>query len=282
MSDHESFLLLAARQLSEPLTPEEAEALAAHLRECPECRSMATGMARDDVALRGQLLDAPVAPRVWQRVSAEASRGRRVDWRLVLGVAALLLVPAIAVPLFAGGGLNTPPSPIAVSSVTPAPIVSGPSSAVASPSIGLSSPASLPSGAGAYVAGRWTYNLTTPRRDTVAAQFDHGPVGEWSRTIPATGPGNTYAGPVTCLVISGSDAWLAGPATTVTDGTADRAALIYVHDGGPHGQGDRALLWLTQRGQTLATVTGWCKDRYIPAVSSALTEGDVKVSAGLP
>lgn len=111
----------------------------------------------------------------------------------------------------------------------------------------------------------------------MAAHFEGEPIGEWSRTFPDSEEGESYGGPVTCLVISGSDAWLAGPATTATDGRTDLAALIYVHDGGPDGNGDLALTWMTNPGQTLATVTAWCQDRFTPAPPFPLTDGDVVV-----
>ena len=285
MTDHESFLLLAARQVSEPLATEEGAALAAHLRECPACRSIVTAMGRDEIALRAQLVDAPVAPRVWQRVSAEASRRRRVDWRLVLALAAILLIPAIAVPLFAGGRLDLPPSSLAVGPISSSPATAAPppTSAPATATTPLAAASPTPSPPAGFVAAAYSYGVTPPRRDTVSAHFDNGrPVGEWSRTIPATGPGNSYGGPITCMVISGSDAWLAGPATTVTDGTTDRAAMIFLHDGGLGGNDDGAELWLTTRGQTLATVTGWCEDRYIPAGPFPLAEGGVLVRDSNP
>ena len=85
-------------------------------------------------------------------------------------------------------------------------------------------------------------------------------------------------GPVTCLVIDGQDAWLAGPATTVSDGTTDRAAFLFVQDGGRGGTSDTAVLWMkTVRGQTLATMEGWCTSRFIPTGPFPLDEGDVTV-----
>ena len=114
----------------------------------------------------------------------------------------------------------------------------------------------------------------------MAAQFEAGkPAGEWSRISPADGSGNTYAGTITCLVIEGSTAWMAGPTTTATDGT--KAALIVVHDGGPDGEGDTALMWLTRAGQTLTTVTNWCVNQFTPAGPPLpLTDGDIDIEDG--
>ena len=53
---------------------------------------------------------------------------------------------------------------------------------------------------------------------------------------------------MTCLVIDGHDAWLAGPATTASDGSVDRAAYIHVHDGGPGGNDDSAILRINDPG----------------------------------
>ena len=111
MTDHETFVLLAAKQLSEPLSPSEEADLAAHLTECPACRSIATGMRRDNFRLHGELAASPVSPRVRARVLEEASGRRRIDARLVLGLAAVLLLGLIAVPFFAGGPTEAVCSP---------------------------------------------------------------------------------------------------------------------------------------------------------------------------
>jgi hypothetical protein len=282
MTDHETFVLLAARQLSEPLSPGEKADLAAHLKDCPSCRAIATGMRRDNVRLRGQLEAATVSPRVRARVLAEASGRRRFDTRLVLGLAAILLLGLLAVPFFGGGRTEATPSPSTRAELpTVAPTLSPTHSPTASPLEPSPSRASpSPSGPRAFVAGSYVYGTRPPRRDTVAARFEAGePVGEWSRISPADGSGNTYAGTISCLVIDGSTAWMAGPTTTATDGT--EAALIVVHDGGPDGEGDTALMWLTRAGQTLTTVTNWCVNQFTPAGPPLpLTEGDIEVEDG--
>ena len=261
MTDHETFVMLAARQISEPLSAEEAADLEAHMVVCHTCRSTAAGMRRDDIRLRAELGGAKVSPRVRRRVLDEAAGRRRIAPGILLGLAAALVLGAIGVPLIAGSR----------SALVPSPSVATPPTSVA-PAL---SP--LPSGSGPFVAGAYTYGDDNSRRDSVAAHFEGEVVGEWSRTLPATGEGESYGGPVTCLVISGSDAWLAGPATLATDGSTDRAALVYVHDGELDGSGDQAMLWLTNPGQTLATVTSWCEDRFIPAPPFDLDTGDVVV-----
>lgn len=279
MTDHETYVLLAAKQISEPLSADEAAVLEAHLAVCPTCRSTAAGMRRDDIRLRAEVGTAKVSPRVRRRVLDEAAGRRRIAPGIIIGLAAALVLGAVGVPLIAGGRLALVPSPSVTTpstSVAPTPSLS-PSRSVVSPSAMAPAPSHSPTGSGAFVAGAYTYGLTHPRRDTVAAHFEGEAVGEWSRTIPATSEGESYGGPVTCLVISGSDAWLAGPATLATDGSTDRAALVYVHDGGLDGSGDQAMLWLTNPGQTLATVTTWCEDRFIPAPPFGLDTGDVVV-----
>ena len=284
MTDHETFVLLAAKQLSEPLSPSEEADLAAHLTECPACRSIATGMRRDNFRLHGELAARPVSPRVRSRVLEEASGRRRIDARLVLGLAAVLLLGLIAVPFFAGGPTEATPPPSAI-----AELPSLPSSPSPEPSPLEPFPSPLPSPTasttppapetGPFVAAAYTYGQRPPRKDTVVARFEDGkPVGEWSRIMPADGSGDTWAGPITCLVFDGSDVWLAGPATT-SDGETE-AVMIHLHDGGPGGENDSALIWLAPEGQTITTVTNWCLTKFEPADLSPLTDGNIDIQIG--
>ena len=282
MTDHETYLLLAAKQISEPLTAEEEADLATHLAACPACRSKAAGMRRDELAMHAQLVQATVAPSVRQRVLAEAHGRRGIDPRLILGLAAVLLIGAIAGPLLIGARVESEPLPSATlpslalaPTHTPDPSPAS-SRSVAPPSLVIPALSASPEQPLPFVVGNYVYGTTPPRRDTLAAHFEGKPVGEWSRRTPATGDSQFFGGPVTCLVIEGSDAWLAGPATTATDaGTV--AAFIHVTDGGPDGQGDTAFLWRAEGGQTLVTMTEWCEKRFIPAPGLPLTSGDVVV-----
>ena len=103
MKDHESFLLLAAKQISERLSEEEEAALTDHIASCPSCRATMNAMRRDDILLRGELAATSVSPRVRRRVLEEAAGVRRFDWRVPLAIAATLLVAAAGVPLLVGG-----------------------------------------------------------------------------------------------------------------------------------------------------------------------------------
>jgi hypothetical protein len=285
MNDHETFLLLAAKQLSERLSTSEEAALTAHLSGCPSCRAMLVAMRRDDILLRGELGPAIVSPRVRRRVLDEATSGRRFDWRPILGLAAALLVAAVGVPLLAGGPSSDVPSQTpSPASILPSPSLAQASElASASPSPPTSPiPASEPPAPsdGPYVTGAYVYGTGVPRRDTIAAHFEGTPVGEWSRTIPATGEGDFFGGPITCLVIQGNEAWIAGRATTATDGTKDGAVFIHVVDGGPAGAGDLAFLVQNTQAQTLTTMEEWCRRKFVPAAPYPLTIGDITVFDG--
>jgi Putative zinc-finger len=284
MNDHETYLLLAAKRVNEPLTPGEEAALEEHLARCPSCRAMAAGMRRDDIILRAALHPVAVSPRVRERVLDEAAGGRRLAaGRLILPLAAALVIVAISVPLIAGA-LRPPeasgiPSPIATVppspslALSPTPV----SSASVSPSVPAESAQASPTDAG-FVNGSYTYNEPNARRDAISAHFEDGrPVGAWSRIVPPTGESDHFGGPITCLVIAGDDAWMAGPATVATDGRKDAAAFIHVHDGGSDGKNDRAVLWLSNPGQSLTLLEGWCRTRYIPVGPFPLNTGDVEV-----
>jgi hypothetical protein len=162
--------------------------------------------------------------------------------------------------------------PTAVAS-SPTPVSSGPIEPL---------PVALPTGTGPFVAANHTYGQTV-RRDSIAARLEDGePTGEWWRSTTRGGQTVQYSGPVTCLVIAGDDAWLAGRATTATDGRPDLAIFFHVHDGGPAGESDTAIGYLSNPGQTLATMEGWCRTKFIPAGPYPLTSGDLVVDDGSP
>jgi hypothetical protein len=108
------------------------------------------------------------------------------------------------------------------------------------------------------LTGNYTY--LTPsgawREVTVSARATDPAVGSWTWSMD----GATYSGPVTCLRIVGDDAWLAGPATSWSDG--DGAVFMWVHDGGnPGTAGDTAFTWGSDPGETLATMEALCESQ---------------------
>ncbi|HEY8168009.1 MAG TPA: hypothetical protein VIF84_04785 [Candidatus Limnocylindrales bacterium] len=295
MIDHERYRLLAAEAIAGPLAPDDERALRAHLATCHTCSAEAAGLARDHQALIGALADAPVSPRVRSAVF-DAARGRRrtANWPL-LAAAALLLVATVGAVAFVGGsprqpddlpagviGSATPTAPpSAVSTGSPTTVAPEPTATIAppTPSESVASPSATASPAatgGGSVSGAYTYvnALGGARTNSVAVQADL-VNGTWSRTSPANG--RSYGGTVTCLVIDGADAWLAGPVTFASDGAEGLAAMLYVHDGG--ASRDRAVTWISDPGQTLATMETWCQTRFIPAGPFRVTEGDIVVVA---
>jgi hypothetical protein len=84
---------------------------------------------------------------------------------------------------------------------------------------------------------------------------------------------------VTCLVIDGQDAWLAGPSTVDTVGDTP-AVFINLHDGGPDGEGDRAILWRANPGQTIETMEGWCRTKFVPEPPVPIIAGDIVIDDG--
>jgi len=81
-------------------------------------------------------------------------------------------------------------------------------------------------------------------------------------------------GPIACLVIDGSDAWLAGPGTT----GPDTGVFIHVHDGGnPGGGDDMAIAWCQDPGQPLDELLGWCETKSEDVPLFPMDRGDVTV-----
>jgi hypothetical protein len=289
MRDHETYLLLAAKRLTEPLSREEEADLEAHLASCPSCRSIAAGMRRDDVRLRGAFGPVPVAPRVRERVLSEAAGRSPLQIRAALLLAAALALGLIGAPLIAGGPGPSPaasaPSPsLAVVSPSASPMSSlSPSESIpasgSSASAAASASAPPPPGAGQSVNGSFTYSEAIPKRAGISAHFVEGrPEGAWSRRVPATGDSQVWKGKISCLVVSGNEAWMAGPVTQSPDGTD--AIFILVRDVGPEGEGDRAMMWLNLHGETLDLLEGWCRDRFRPGAPVLVSSGDIEVHGG--
>ncbi|HET8786281.1 MAG TPA: zf-HC2 domain-containing protein [Candidatus Limnocylindrales bacterium] len=283
MNDHETYLLLAAKRMTEPLTHDEETELERHLASCPDCRAIAAGMRRDDIRLRAVLAaPIPVAPRVRERVLAEAAGSRRSRWPVTLLLAAALALGLMAVPLIAGRFREPAASESPSASTAAVASSEAPSATVeVSPSVEPTqqpSAATVPPGTGPTVNANYVY---FDRIDSVAARLEDGkPVGEWWRQTQVDGKTQSYAGPITCLVIDGNDAWLAGPATSATDGRSGLAIFFRLHDGGPNGAGDAARGYLSNPGQSLTTMQTWCETKYTQPEVTPLTSGDVSIDEG--
>ena len=53
--------------------------------------------------------------------------------------------------------------------------------------------------------------------------------------------------------------------------------MIHLHDGGPGGDNDSAMIWLAPEAQTITTVTNWCETTFEPDELSPLTDGDIEI-----
>lgn len=120
----------------------------------------------------------------------------------------------------------------------------------------------------ASVTGTYTYEIGgVPRTNTVDAST-HPVAGTWSR--------NALVGLVTCLVVDGRDAWMAGP---IMD--SELSAFLWVHDGNlPAGAGDMAATWISDPGVSLKDMEVLCKQKSTTLTEQfPVTSGDVIVSS---
>lgn len=291
MNDHERFLLLAAQRIDEPLTREADAELEAHLSSCPSCRAAAAGMRRDDIRLRAVLSPVAVAPRVRTAVLAEASgrRRREAAWRLLTVLAAAIVIAVIGVPLIAGGPGQGPgsggatPSQASIPTASPTPSPTPPPTDSPTPSVepsqepSPSTAAPSPVVAGS-VNGQFIYSEFEPRRGSISAGYVDGAAdGAWSRRVPPAGNSKIWNGTITCLVIDGDEAWMAGPVKVSADGETNQAIFILARDRGPQGEGDRVLMQLSTSGETLALFEGWCREKFRPRAPYPLTDGDIRI-----
>lgn len=104
----------------------------------------------------------------------------------------------------------------------------------------------------AKVTGTYEYTVFGNLRAASISAHATDPVkGTWTWTHTL----GTWSGPVTCLRVSGDDAWLAGP---TWDGA--NAAFMWVHDGGIPGRtGDTAFTWGADPGETLEDMEALCE-----------------------
>ena len=130
------------------------------------------------------------------------------------------------------------------------------------------------------VSGAYSYTVApgSTRRDSVAARAGDPPDGTWSRTVPENE--RFLGGPITCLVVDGREAWLAGPVDEAAEGATGAAAFLYVRDAGEDGAGDLALTWIADPGQSLETMETWFRNRFIPADPYPLDDGDIEIRTG--
>ncbi len=180
MIDHDRARELGAAAIDFTLGEDEAAELAAHLRECAECRAYEAGL-RADAAHLADIApsDAPIAV----RVALEAAISRPVEWRdrrnsrpLMVLIAATLLLAAAIGTIVVGGLIRDeddprvelpplPASPIESSAAeTAEPSLPTPGETVAIPTASAAEPGGAPIGetptpapqpAVALEAGRW-------------------------------------------------------------------------------------------------------------------------------
>ena len=119
----------------------------------------------------------------------------------------------------------------------------------------------LASTAAARVTGTFEYTSPSgPKAVTIEAHGTDPVKGSWTLTNHL---GVSRGGPLTCLVVDGSEAWMAGRGAT-----GDAGAFLYVHDGGSPGRGDLVVTWIQDPGQPFEELQGWCEtqaaqlDRY--------------------
>jgi hypothetical protein len=266
MTDHETFLTLASRQLHEDLSPAEDAALREHLAACRACRSLVAEMRSDDARLRTLLVvDDPVASGVRRRVLEEAAGQGRLDPRLALAIAATLVLATLALAAtFAGAsGPAVTPASTPTLSIAPSPTATRPAASTTPP-------------ATATLSGVYTYAVFGgPGRGVsiTAQQVGSAVTGRWSLWHVGQNPDKTN-GPVTCLVVRGRDAFAFG---TADDGGP--AAFFWVHDGGKTSA-DRAMTWVQDPGEAASELEGWCRNAgagYRQLQPVPLTSGDVIV-----
>ena len=121
------------------------------------------------------------------------------------------------------------------------------------------------------VAGSYTYrNLNDAHRSASITAMASNPVkGTWSW--------QGRRGPVTCLVVDGPDAWLAGPGTT----GPETGVFIRVHDGGNPGPGNDVVTgWGQDPGQPLEELLEWCETKATHVPLFEMDTGNVTVRAG--
>jgi hypothetical protein len=80
-------------------------------------------------------------------------------------------------------------------------------------------------------------------------------------------------------VIDGNEAWMAGPVTENSGSGTQEAIFILLRDVGPEGAGDRAMMDLSDQGQSLGLLEGWCRDKFRPGAPYVVTDGDIRIDS---
>ena len=123
----------------------------------------------------------------------------------------------------------------------------------------------------ALVAGSYTYTTFTGghRQVGISARLSGGEAsGSWSNLAGS--------GPITCLVVDGNEAWLAGTGTT----GPETGIFIYVIDGGAPGSAyDLVTAWGQDPGQPFEELQGWCEDRATHVPLFTVDTGNVTVKS---
>jgi hypothetical protein len=234
-------------------------------------------MRKDDARLRTVLvIDDPVASGVRRRVLEEAAGQRRLDPRLALAIAAVLVLATLGLGAMLAGapGPAVPPASTPTSSNVPSPAATtSPGGSPAGSDTPSAASTSRPS-ATATLSGVYTYAVFGgPARGVsiTAQQVGSAVTGRWSLWHVGENPGQTN-GSVTCLVVRGREAFAFG---TADDGGP--AAFFWVHDGGKTSA-DRAMTWVQDPGEAASELEGWCRNGQVMRLQPFHHVGDVIVS----
>ena len=121
----------------------------------------------------------------------------------------------------------------------------------------------------AKVTGTYSYtSFSGPKSVSLSAHGTTPVKGTWS----FTGGAGTIGGPITCLVVDGSEAWLAG-----TPSVGEAGVFIYLIDGGSPGTDDLAVTWVQDPWQTFEELQGWCESRFTDVPLFELDGGNLTV-----
>lgn len=125
----------------------------------------------------------------------------------------------------------------------------------------------------AKATGTYAYTSSSgPKSVSIAAHATAPVKGRWTLTNLNTGA--VRDGVVTCLVVDGADAWIAGSPTS-----GEFGAFFYLHDGGEPGTDDLAVTFVQDPGQPFEELQNWCETRYTGIGQYPLDSGNLVVHA---